>query len=172
MISAEARKLNYNSFSPKQTRGIRRKRINKEEVRRWLLLSGVLLSLMTVNSILQALLAQTQLRLEDAQAKVETLDKELGQLQYELAGLGSYDRVESVASTKLGMLRPIGFGSLRANNSSIQTRLEEIEIPLYKLTAEHGKTGSSADQQRGIVHEISRLIAGLGRTMANDKTDY
>lgn len=170
MISAEAKKLNYEYFSPKQTRRIRRRRINKEQVRRWLVVSGILLSLMAVNSIIQALLAQTQLRLEKAQTKVEALDKELGQLQFELAGLSSYERVERVASVKFGMLRPVGISNLTADYSLTQVRLEEVEIPLYELTTEFRQ--ETGGRNKGLAREIGRWISSLGRAMANDRIEY
>ena len=170
MISAEARKLNDEYFSSKQTRRNRRRRINKEQVRRWLVVSGLLLSLMTANSIIQALLAQTQLRLEQAQTKLEALDKELGQLQFELAGLSSYERVERVAAAKFGMLRSAEISNLSADYSLTQVRLEEVEIPLYELTTEFRQ--ETGRRNTGLAGEINRWISGLGRAMATDRMEY
>src|SRR5690554_4056049 len=94
MVSAEAKNLDYLTYSPVQTRIVRRKKINKACVVQWLIISGIFLSLMFVNSVIQALLAQTQMQLEVAQSTIENLDKELGRLRYEVADLSSYARVE------------------------------------------------------------------------------
>jgi len=166
MVSAEAKNLDYLTYSPVQTRIVRRKKINKARVVQWLIISGIFLSLMFVNSVIQALLAQTQMQLEVAQSTIENLDKELGRLRYEVADLSSYARVERIASTRFNMLRPAGVDGLNFYSfSPTQPSFGQMELPMAQLTI---KQTLKNRENTKVTQKIGGWIAGLDRTLAGE----
>lgn len=63
----------------------------------------VLIGLVFLNSVIQALLVQKNHEITVRRDEIRALDRELNKLQIEIAGLTSYDRIQHLAKTELGM---------------------------------------------------------------------
>ena len=63
----------------------------------------VFVGLIFLNSVIQALVVQKSHEITVQRNEIQALDRELNKLQIEIAGLTSYDRIQNLAKTELGM---------------------------------------------------------------------
>ncbi|MGE5607482.1 MAG: hypothetical protein ACM3YE_17555 [Bacteroidota bacterium] len=64
---------------------------------------GVVIGLVFLNSVIQALVVEKNYQITVQQGKIQALDRELNKIQIEIAGLNSYERIQNLAKTELGM---------------------------------------------------------------------
>lgn len=63
----------------------------------------VLVGLVFFNSIIQALVVQKNYQITLQRNEIQVLDRELNKIQVEIAGLTSYERIQFLAKSELGM---------------------------------------------------------------------
>lgn len=159
MLTAEAKKLNYEDVNQVNTARKRKIDVKAAAVLKYLRVGCLLFCLMITNTVIQALLAQTQHKLDSLQAKIIRVEKELGQLQYDLANLSSCRRVEYLAATKLGMEKADTMYNLQLAIIPESPR-EEPQTDLYLLAE------NTSFQNRGVVERVASWLTGLGETLA------
>jgi cell division protein FtsL len=152
MLLAEERSLAYQaspitgtSKSPLPNRRQQMKKISR--------ILGVLLCLIAVNMIFQALVVQQNNQIKVWQVKIRDLEREKIQLRVEMAYLESFDRIQYVAQTKLGMRAP-GSRDFRCIAAA------PVERPrLYTKTQPSSKTNRPWGK-------VTTWLGGMGKTMA------
>ncbi len=129
--------------------GIRRK--TRIRLKRAILVKicGVLIGLVFLNSIIQALVVQKNYQIVAKSKEIQSLDRELNKIQIEMAGLTSYDRIQYLAKTELGMklATPRDYRRIAAVSSIDQT--------------------TSSSYQQGVWGRFAGWVGGVGRTLAN-----
>ncbi len=63
----------------------------------------VFVGLVFLNSVIQALVVQKNHEIIVRRNEIQALDRELNKMQIEIAGLTSYDRIQNLAKSELGM---------------------------------------------------------------------
>lgn len=63
----------------------------------------ILVGLIFLNSLIQSIVVKKNHEITVQRQEIQTLNRELNKLQIEIAGLSSYDRIQTLAKTKLGM---------------------------------------------------------------------
>lgn len=64
---------------------------------------GVFIGLVFLNSVIQALVVEKNHQITVQRKQIQALDRELNKIQIEIAGLTSYERIQKLAKTELGM---------------------------------------------------------------------
>jgi len=83
-------------------------RIEKKTRFRWkraalIKIVGVIIGLVFLNSVIQALVVEKNYQVAVRRNQIQALDRELNKIQIEIAGLTSYERIQNLATTELGM---------------------------------------------------------------------
>lgn len=110
---------------------------------------GVLLGLILINSVIQALVVEKNHQIVVQREAIQALDRELNKLQIEIAGLTSYERIQKLAKTELGMklASPGDYRRIAAVPS-----VNQMDSDSY---------------QKNIWSRVAAWIGGAGETMAN-----
>lgn len=142
----------------KKIRKVYRMRINKKKLLTRVRFIAILLLLMAANILVQAMLAQTQHRLAMVRGEIREMEKEIGRLQYDLAYLGSSERVEVVAVNALGM-KP-------AENDGRQVLAYSPALPETPEITLFMQAPRSLGAERGVLQRVADWFSGAGRVMA------
>lgn len=110
---------------------------------------AVLVGLVFTNSIIQALVIQKNYQIAVQRNEIQALDRELNKLQIEIADLTSYDRIQNLAKTELGMklASPEDFRRIAAVPSVDRTAPDSYRKTLWS--------------------RLATWVGGAGKTMAN-----
>lgn len=175
MLSAEAKKGIFSTDSgyqgvvfensTKKQGGARKIRRKKEEIMKVLYMGGLLIFLMIANTVVQVLLTQSQQDLNMLRSENARLEKELGQLQYEVASLQSCERIQRVATDQLGMRPAQTIGNLYVAFTPPVTP-EKPEVTLYLLA------GKIRPQNDGVAQRIAQWFSGRGKTLAESNLGW
>jgi cell division protein FtsL len=139
-------------------RKVYRMRINKRKLLTRVRIVAILLLLMAANILVQAMLTQTQHQLALVRGEIKELEKTIGRLQYDLAYLGSSERIEVVAVNDLGMKPAENDGrQLLAYTPAFP---ETPEITLFMQAPGYAGT------ERGVLQRVADWLSGVGRAMA------
>lgn len=160
MLTAKAEDLYYPASRRVRVRRIRR--FNRKKLFNLVRVTGLLLCLMTANTLVQALLVQTQQQLHKVENEIKEVEKTIGHLQYDLANLSSSGRIETIALNNLGM-KPTGILTNTQLAGLSPSVLETPEITLFMQGSEAGGLN------QGVVERISEWLSGVGRTLAGTK---
>ncbi len=160
MVTAKAEDLYYPA--PRRVRVRRVRRFNKKKFVNLIRVTGLLLCLMTANTLVQALLAQTQQQLHKVENEIKEVEKIIGHLQYDLANLSSSGRIETIALNNLGM-KPTGIITNTQLAALSPPVLETPEITLYMQGSEAGSLN------QGVMERIAGWLSGVGRTLAGTR---
>ena len=146
--------------APRQVkiRKVYRMRINKRKLLNRVRVVAILLLLMAANILVQAMLAQTQHRLAMVRGEIKELEKEIGRLQYDLAYLGSSERIEVVAVNTLGM-KPV-------ENEGRQLLAYAPELPETPEITLFMQAPGYPGMERGVLQRVAGWLSGVGRAMA------
>lgn len=109
----------------------------------------VFVGLVFLNSLIQALVVQKNYEITVQRNEIQALDREINKLQIEIAGLTSYDRIQNLAKTELGM------------------KLATLE-DYRRITAVPSVDRTAPDSYRqGLWSRVAAWVGGAGETMAN-----
>jgi cell division protein FtsL len=110
---------------------------------------AVFVGLVFLNSVIQALVVQKNHEITVQRNEIQALDRELNKLQIEIASLASYDRIQNLAKTKLGMklATPEDYRRIAAVPSVDHTTPDSYRQSLWS--------------------RVAAWVAGAGETMAN-----
>lgn len=110
---------------------------------------GVFIGLIFLNSVIQALVVEKNYQIANQRDEIQVLDRELNKIQIEIAGLTSYDRIQKLAKTELGMklASPGDYRRIAAVPS-----LNQMDSNSY---------------QKNIWSRVAAWIGGAGETLAN-----
>lgn len=115
---------------------------------------GILLSFMLINLIFQALVVQQNHQIRTWQAKINDLQRETIELRIEIAKLESFDRIQTLAQTRLGMRTP-GPQEYRCIAAA------PVEHPQL-----YSQTGRPTSETNNPWEKLSNWIGGIGETLA------
>jgi cell division protein FtsL len=124
---------------------------------------GAFFLLILVNLIIQAMIAQTQYRINMRQNEINALERRVNLIYLKLADLGSDKRIERIAEEKLEMhpahadeiaFIPVGRREGTSLNHSKRNHSDLLMAQLDDL------------DQPGFGQRISEWMQGLGRTLA------
>jgi cell division protein FtsL len=150
-------------ITPSQRRTVRstyRPKIGKKAI----IMTGLFFLLVITNLVVQAMIAQTQYRINMRQNQIDELERKINLVNFKLADLGSDKRIEQIAEEKLEMhpanSNEIAFvpiqqgeeGTLQSNSKRVH-----MALAIAQLDESH---------QPGIGQKFAEWIQGLGRTMA------
>ncbi len=112
-------------------------------------MAGVLIGLVFLNSVIQMLVVQKNYQINLQRDEIQALDRELNKTQVEIASLTSYDRIQHLAKTELGMklATPRDYRRIAAAPS-----------------VDHALPRS---YQQGIWSKLTAWVGGVGETLAN-----
>jgi cell division protein FtsL len=110
---------------------------------------AVLVGLVFMNSVIQALVVQKNYQITVQRNEIQALDRELNKLQIEIADLTSYDRIQNLAKTELGMklASPGDYRRIAA-------------VPSVDRTAPDS-------YRKNLWSRVATWVGGAGKTMAN-----
>lgn len=66
-------------------------------------ITAVVIGLVFLNSVIQALVIEKNYQIAVQCDQIQALDREINKIQIEIAGLNSYERIQKLAKTELGM---------------------------------------------------------------------
>lgn len=110
---------------------------------------GVIIGLVFLNSVIQALVVEKNYQITVQREQIQALDRELNKIQIEIAGLTSYERIQNLAKTELGM-----------KLASPEDYRRIAVAPSDNQTAPHS-------YQKNIWRRVAAWIGSAGETMAN-----
>lgn len=110
---------------------------------------GVIIGLVFLNSVIQTLVVQKNYQIATQRNEIQALDRELSKIQVEIAGLTSYERIQHLAKTELGMklATPGDYRRIAA-------------VPSQDRTL-------SRSYQQSIWSRLTAWVGGVGETLAN-----
>jgi cell division protein FtsL len=152
MLLAEERSLAYQDSSVTGTHKIAlpKRRLQLKKISR---IMGFLLCLMVANVIFQSLVVQQNNQIKVWQAKIRDLERESIQLRVEMAYLESFDRIQYLAQTELGM---------RVPGSRDFRRIAAVPVEKPRLYTQT-QPSSKANRPWG---KVTSWLGGIGKTMA------
>lgn len=108
---------------------------------------GVIIGLVFLNSVIQTLVVQKNYQIATQRNEIQALDRELSKIQVEIAGLTSYERIQHLAKTELGMklATPGDYRRIAA-------------VPTIDRTLPH---------QQSVWSRLTAWVGGVGETLAN-----
>ncbi len=120
-----------------------------------------LVILVCVNLLVHGMLLQQNYQSKALEKQIKELDRQLLEMQMEVSGLGSFERIQEVAVTKLGMQLPDNY-----DNYSIHKKTTRP----YKVEAIASKNVSrTIYYENNLWSQAVAWLSSLGATMAKDR---
>ncbi len=141
----------YPMEKPNQKSGVK---VEKKTHLRWkrtalIKIVGVLIGLIFLNSVIQALVVEKNHQILVQRGEIQALDRELNKIQIEIAGLNSYERIQKLAKTELGM------------------KLASPEDYRRIAVAPSAKRTEPGSYRKNILSRVAAWVGGVGETLAN-----
>ena len=112
-------------------------------------ITAVVIGLVFLNSVIQALVVEKNYQIAVQYGQIQALDRELNKLQVEIASLNSYERIQKLAKTELGM---------KLASSGDYRRIAVVPSLDQTMPRSDRKT---------IWNRVAAWVGGSGETLAN-----